>query len=308
MDKQYNISFSINRNHQLFAMTTLYSLLKNNPKCYFNIYILHNNCLNQNEIDDICNQFPLNQFNNFKINLIDTINIDVIQNKTAIYSSNKKLVWEKEILFKLFLHQLLPNVDKVLHLDSDVLIRGDISKIFNIEDNYLFKAGNVEPNKINAGILLFNLKLARELKIEEKIIAYLQEHNATEEEVVNNLFLDKVSWYDTGLVLHFRKGKFDKNVVALHYILSKPFHLNQSITSIALFLEYYKYLIDFIEPQSKVKFFLLITLFSFLSIFFSYRRRLQNWRRKHFNKKIYDNNHSFYVRDKIIQYSIIKQP
>ena len=36
MQQEYNISFSINKDHTLLACVTLYSLLKNNQNYYFN--------------------------------------------------------------------------------------------------------------------------------------------------------------------------------------------------------------------------------------------------------------------------------
>jgi lipopolysaccharide biosynthesis glycosyltransferase len=313
MQKEYNITFSINREHLLFACVTLYSLLKNNDKYHFNIYLLHNNCLNKEEIDEICSKHPLNQFNNFKIILIDTSKLEILQQKSSIPSENIKRnhSWPKEILFKLFLHQFLPKVDNILHLDTDIIVKGDISKLFEIEENIIFKgnplASNVKDNWLNAGVMLMNLKLARELEIEKTIIPYLEKNNALEERVINDLFKNEISFFKEKIILHMDKEEKLRdfsNIVVVHYFSeNKPFSCPTKYHSIKLYFEYHSYLKAFIK--NKIRYELLILSTFLLNIFYSYKRRYIHFMQKHFNKKI-EYKPSFMI-EKIYKYAIIKK-
>ena len=86
-------------------------------------------------------------------------------------------------LFRLYLPQLLPKIDKILYLDCDVIVNIDIVELYDINiqnvsvaavqemessraslgwNNY-YKSINVDVSKIfNAGVMLFNLKKIRE--------------------------------------------------------------------------------------------------------------------------------------------------
>lgn len=74
------------------------------------------------------------------------------------------------------LHNLLPEEDKVLSLDADVIVDGDISELWALplEDYYL--AAVVEPGKsagknvyVNTGVAMFNLDKLRDGKGDEVV-------------------------------------------------------------------------------------------------------------------------------------------
>lgn len=103
---------------------------------------------------------------------------------------------------RFFIPALIPGVDKILYLDIDLLIKGDISELYSIDigeyavgaavdacyerETYYDKGGILEYNRnvvclpddykvFNAGVLLINLKKWRELDITEKFIQRLKE-------------------------------------------------------------------------------------------------------------------------------------
>ena len=72
---------------------------------------------------------------------------------------------------------LVPNMpEKILYLDIDIMVGGDLSQLYNIDvEEYEYAAVKekygcwlVCPNYINAGMLLLNLKLAKENNLFEK--------------------------------------------------------------------------------------------------------------------------------------------
>ena len=76
------------------------------------------------------------------------------------------------VLFKFVISEILYNYDKVLYLDSDVIVKGDLSELYNtdINDYYIAAVKDVHPimfehhkkynleTYYNAGVLLYNIK------------------------------------------------------------------------------------------------------------------------------------------------------
>ena len=86
----------------------------------------------------------------------------------------------KNAFFRLSLGELLPNLNKVIYLDSDTICFKDLSQLYNLNffgKIFLAKIINTESenNKlnVNTGVLLLNLYAMRKLKIEEKVLTLL---------------------------------------------------------------------------------------------------------------------------------------
>lgn len=97
--------------------------------------------------------------------------------------------------FRLFSTELLPELDKAIYLDCDILVRGSLYDLWNIDmgDNYLaavyhpnslsinngaFKRLNipVEQGYFNAGVLLMNLKKWKEDNIYQKCMNFIRDY------------------------------------------------------------------------------------------------------------------------------------
>ena len=90
--------------------------------------------------------------------------------------------------FRLLLPELLPEYDKILYLDCDIIVRQDVGKLYretDLEDNWLgvvfeapieqqaerFRALGCDPGRyFNSGFLLMNLALMREHKVTERLL------------------------------------------------------------------------------------------------------------------------------------------
>ena len=90
--------------------------------------------------------------------------------------------------FRLLLPELLPEYDKVLYLDCDIIVRQDVGKLYretDLGDNWLgvvfeapieqqaerFRALGCDPNRyFNSGFLLMNLAGMREHKVSEQLL------------------------------------------------------------------------------------------------------------------------------------------
>lgn len=107
---------------------------------------------------------------------------------------------------KLFLPTILPDLDRVIVLDSDIIVLDDIEKIWdtNLKDNYVawvkdpiniklksafhVKKINLKYDYINSGVLLLNLKKYKEDGIEVKIWEKYKDYK------------DKISFFDQDML------------------------------------------------------------------------------------------------------------
>ncbi|MDR0483660.1 MAG: hypothetical protein LBH40_00065 [Alphaproteobacteria bacterium] len=282
--KSYNIAFAINKNFLLFCFIAIYSLLRNNQTSFFNIFIQHNNCLNQEDIDIFLSQYPLKNFNNFKIHLIDCSTIEELKDIT---DGGK---WTKEVYFKLFLADLL-TVDKVLFLDADVLITSNIEDFLNTNlENHAFCGDNFKnSNIVNCGIFLMNLKLLRETNIHKEIFTIIKKqyltdktdfYKLTEEYVINHFFASYILFTDKIISISSTKRFYAKEHSMIHYVGIKPWHLDRKISKEykPLYLNY----LDNLKPfaKSKTSRILIIVLFYYLLhggyIINSFAKRIKN--------------------------------
>ena len=107
---------------------------------------------------------------------VQKIDVTDLYNKEFAGSKNETAYCTPYTLLRLLI-DLVPNMpDKLLYLDIDIMAGDDINKLYSINiDNYEYAAVKekygcwlVCPNYINAGVLLFNVKLAKENYLFEK--------------------------------------------------------------------------------------------------------------------------------------------
>lgn len=111
--------------------------------------------------------------------------------------------------YRLSLPSLLPNVDRCLYLDSDIVVRGDLSELFDtpMEDSYIagvraftyFQDERMINRKkrelgvdtwdvyVNAGVLLLNLEKIRHDGLEEKFTQLLSRNFSSQDQDILNL-------------------------------------------------------------------------------------------------------------------------
>lgn len=130
--------------------------------------------------------------------------------------------------FRFFTVDALPQYDKILYLDSDIVILGDVGELYDIDigdnllggvvifrnkpsevkvkTNYLRETFGLRPDEyFNAGILSMNLKQFRLEGTKDKCIAYLQEHRDLrwmDQDVLNGVCKGRV---------HFLPEKWNKS-------------------------------------------------------------------------------------------------
>ena len=184
------IFFATDNNYVPFLDVALRSLIANASKKYkYTINIL-NTGLNKEKTD----QVKKLENDNFTINFCDVSEyVGPIKNKLKNLYHFSLVTW-----YRLFIQSLFPQYDKVLYLDCDIIVRGDISKLYNtqLKDNlvaavecnitsihpvfraYIKKFCGMEPEEyFNAGILVMNLKEFRKQNIENKFVYLINKYN-----------------------------------------------------------------------------------------------------------------------------------
>ncbi len=130
---------------------------------------------------------------------------------------------------RLILPSLLPDLEKVLYLDTDVIIDDDVSHLYyqsmnsetlvsavldpGIPADYLPSIG-MDPTAFyfNAGILMMNLKAMRELDFENKCTLFLHGHKGVlsfqDQDILNAVCAGHVSWISPryNLLQHYIKN------------------------------------------------------------------------------------------------------
>lgn len=112
--------------------------------------------------------------------------------------------WNTIVLARLVLDKLLPrNVKRVLYLDGDTIVRGDLAELYRTDMGQSVIAAGLEPTAsqtrkqtlgikgayYNAGVLLIDLEKWRAEKTGRKILDYYAEHNgklfANDQDAIN---------------------------------------------------------------------------------------------------------------------------
>ncbi len=167
------------------------------------VYLLGENISNENKeiLKGIADKY------NRKIVVIDVLNIDIPK---SLISDR----WPLSAFTRLYAGQLLPeSIDKVLYLDCDTIVKGDISDLENtdisskifwgIKDciGKLYKENiGLDGNDIyiNAGVLLINLPKLRTINLTEQLSSYIQRYekliNYADQDVLNGAFHDVIGF------------------------------------------------------------------------------------------------------------------
>ena len=248
MKKEVPIFFAVDDAYIPFLGVTIQSIIDNSSKDYlYAIKILYTK-ISDNNIKRIK---KLEQ-DNLKIEFVDlTYYIDRIKDK--LYTRD---YYSKSTYFRLFLPNLYPQYDKVLYLDSDLVVLDDVAKLYNINiKNCLVGAATEETVSLtpelrdyaervigvsyykhyfNAGVLIMNLKELREFGFQEKFL-YLLEKNiysvAQDQDYLNRMCKGRVKyinpmWNKSPIP---RKNINVNSIKLIHYTLARKPWYNDSV-------------------------------------------------------------------------------
>lgn len=199
-----NVCYSTNENFAKYTAVSIVSLLENNSSSEIFVHILYSD-LNKNTILKLI-KFE-NIYNNAKIvfHKIDEARFE----KFGLVIAHTT----KETYFRYLIAEVLSEIDRVLYLDGDTVVNGDISDLFKIdisgyycagvediwigESNYKKEIG-VTGVYINTGVVLFNIEEIRRAGIIEKLFQMSLENSfkLQDQDVINIVFDGKIKELD----------------------------------------------------------------------------------------------------------------
>lgn len=160
----------------------------------------------------------------------NVIKVDVTQlyEKEFAYCPNESAYCSPYTLLRLFADQVEGMPDKLLYLDVDLLFNRDITLLYNIDvADFEYAAARdhygkylINPNYINAGVLLFNLKKIKETRLLEKARSLIKEkkllfadqsavyRSTTCKKMLPQRFNDQKFLHKHTVVRHFSKRLF----------------------------------------------------------------------------------------------------
>lgn len=216
-----NILFSSDNNYVRHLGVAIYSLLSNNSKFdNIRIFVVQDN-IDPENLQNL--QKIVGQFNNAELVFIP------YKHWSDRLHLNMSWPISMSAYARLFIGDMLPSsIDKVLYLDSDMLINDDLSEIWNanlgdkivgavqdqVPDTVKFAVGLSSTDMyFNSGLLLINLAKWRKEKIGEKSMSFLDLHHGN------------VIHHDQGTLNGLLKNKWHRlplkyNVMTVHYFMS----------------------------------------------------------------------------------------
>jgi lipopolysaccharide biosynthesis glycosyltransferase len=200
---EVNVVFSADRNFLPHFATSLASLLasRRDPRP-LNVYLLTDDDFTAED------QKRIESLGSIKPFAFHSIRVDA-----SMYSGIKTTVGITVATYnRLFMDALLPShVGRVLYLDSDLIVLGDIADIYDLSmDGLLFRgvedstgiywksrfAQPEDSRHINAGVMLCNVELMRSIGFDESIRKYLDVHRYRivlgDQQIINEAFHDRI--------------------------------------------------------------------------------------------------------------------
>ncbi len=227
-----NVLFSGNSGVFDGALTCMLSILKRSEPDDYNFYVLtmdltrkspNYTAISESQIEFL-NEILKTYSPNGKVIKIDVTDI---YEKEFGYSPNEGCYCSPYTLLRLFADKVdLP--DKILYLDIDIMFNRDIHLLYDIDvEGYEYAAARdhygkylIQPNYINAGVLLFNMPMmkktgifekARELIRTKKLVFADQSaliRSTTKKKMLPQKFNDQKFLHKHTVVRHFSKRLF----------------------------------------------------------------------------------------------------
>lgn len=228
-DQEYlNVCFTVDEPFVQHACVTLHSLLISNQNLKFNVYFF---------------SFGITAVSKRKIELFSQafrsrLRIDFIHTDISLVNGFKVTGHSSPVNYlRIFIPHLIPEVSKVLYLDSDLIIVGSIKELFDLDlDSYCLAAvptKDLEMSKIldiaddayfNSGVLMLNLAYWKNHGITEKLKYFILENphkiiywdqDALNALLTHSYFKLEEKWNYTKLIAKLDLKKNDVRIV--HY-------------------------------------------------------------------------------------------
>ena len=238
-----HIFYACDDNFVKFTMVSFESMKQNasRDKSY-HIHVLHTNITPETQgrmlkMADECFEITFDNVSSYLNNLCERLPLRDYYSNTTYY--------------RMFIADMYPELDKAIYIDSDTVVTGDISKLYDYDiteydigacheqamvqadvyGTYVEKCLGIDRNAyFNAGILLINCKKFREKNVLEDFVRLLGIYDfrvTQDEDYLNIICRDHVLWlpqtWNTEMFGELLYPVEEANII--HYIMvSKPWH------------------------------------------------------------------------------------
>ena len=238
-----HIFYACDDNFVKFTLVSFFSMKQNASKDKnYHIHVLHTNITPETQsrmlkMADDCFDITFDNVSEYLNDLCERLPLRDYYSNTTYY--------------RMFIADMYPELDKAIYIDSDTIVTGDISKLYeyditdydigacheqamvqaDVYGTYVEKCLGIDRNAyFNAGVLLINCKKFREKKVLDDFVRLLGIYDfrvTQDEDYLNIICRDHVLWLpQTWNTEMFGEVGFpieDANII--HYIMvSKPWH------------------------------------------------------------------------------------
>ena len=278
-----HLAIAFDNNYLLPFYALVASIFENNTKNNFHFHCIIRN-IDSKEKQEIIDYIAKNQS---KINFYEV-------DETLISQFVTRSHWNTSVYYKMFFPLLVKDVDRLLYLDTDMLVVGSLKALYETDLSNYPLAAVADPhvkNEVywelhtreyyfNSGMMLIDVDKWNNLQVSQQALSVL---NNEPEKIIYvdqdalNIVLDNncvlVSEKYNYTYTHIPKEKTQKelkeilqNIVILHFTISRPW----------LFLckNYYRYLYGYYLKKSPKKQEKIIIDFSYSKLFAYFRIRL----------------------------------
>ena len=134
------VAFAADNNYVPMLTTTMYSMMANASKEYrYEVVVLQKDIAYENRV--LMTDFFASRFDNVSIQFCD---VSRLVSQYDLTTNNPHI--SVETYYRFLIQRLMPYYDKVLYLDSDLIVKGDVSELFNVElgDNLLAAVRDID--------------------------------------------------------------------------------------------------------------------------------------------------------------------
>lgn len=186
--------------------------------------------------------------------------IEFVQIDEAMFEDYKKVATHKYIsiatYYRLRLATLLPEVERIIYFDCDMVVNSSLNNLFNVElgENVIAGVRDINkrmlqqnPSYINAGMVLFDLNKIREENIEQKFYDYTNKNFETikmgDQTIINEVLKGRIKIVEDEWNVQSsnftNRSSYTKHPYIIHYVAKrKPWHFGSFSVHRQLYFKY----------------------------------------------------------------------
>lgn len=186
--------------------------------------------------------------------------IEFVQIEESMFEDYKKVATHKYIsiatYYRLRLATLLPEVERIIYFDCDMVVNSNLNNLFNVElgENVIAGVRDINkrmlqqnPSYINAGMVLFDLNKIRKENIEQKFYDYTNENFETikmgDQTIINEVLKGRIKIVEDEWNVQSsnftNRSSYTKHPYIIHYVAKrKPWHFGSFSVHRQLYFKY----------------------------------------------------------------------